>query len=263
MKRLSVFAIAVVSALSLVVGSVLRAHADSEFAVAQPTFYIVAPGGDAGIAPIVQSVAERFQALFDATNKSNPVWVIPRSGWSPDDLFNQCANDPTKGSPGGPKILGGLILDGTNTYTSQSNSYLVWVRGWSKITSHAQLVFCKPLGAATPTITWVADDVNGYAAKNGFPIEVGTAAGLYLGSAHNSTASDVALGASISALDSTAAVPPVDPADESREAAKRVANDLISKITLSCANKDSTIATLCARLGLAPGVPLATPAPPH
>lgn len=252
MKRFSAIVLAVLTMLALVLGGPGGARADNELAVARPTFYIIAPGGDSGIAPIVQAVAARLQALFDATSGPNTVWVIPRLGWSPDDLYNQCANDPTKKSPSGPKIIGGIILDGTNTYASSTDSYVLWLRNWAKVTSHAQLVSCTPIGFTIPTITWVSNDINGYGSRNGFPVEVGAATALYFGSGPSGNAKSLALGASLSVFESTTGVPPVDAVDSMHSAALRAANDLIQKFAASCQTGNVDIEPLCAKLGLTP-----------
>jgi hypothetical protein len=234
------------------------AKADSELAVARPTFYVIAPGGDPNVAAIAASVTTRLQQLFDGVSPNARVWVISRLGWSPEDLANQCINDPTKFDAGGAKVLGGLILDGTNSYVSGVNSYVFWTRAWSKLTTRAQLVSCRPLGYGKPTITWSSDDLAGYASRNGFPIELAAVSALYFSSHNDSNARSLALGASISAFDSTAAVPPVDPVDANKTAAHRTANDLMDKLKDECATAVTLLQPLCVRLGY----PTQAPAPP-
>jgi hypothetical protein len=241
------------------------ADADSELAVTHPTFYVIAPGGDASVAPITSAVSARLQELFDRAPgaEKNRVWVIPRLGWSPDDLENQCKNDPTKDSPTGAKVLGGLILDGTNSYAGSSDSYLLWVRGSTKVSTQANLVSCAPLGFTVPTITWVSDDLHGYSARNGFAVGTGLATGLYFGAGQDSNTKSFALGATISGFDSTTSIPPVDPAREMHDAAHRAANDLMEKLAVSCSNgDDADIWPMCYRMGLTSRPPPAAPPSP-
>lgn len=236
------------------------ARADNELAVARPTFYVLAPGSDSAIGPIVASIVERLQQQVDARFGRKAVWIIPRVGWSPDDLYQQCVNDPTRSLPGGPRVFGGLILDGTNSYTTNTNSYLIWARGSVRVITHVSMVSCPASGSPIPTIAWVGDDINGYAARNGFPIEIGAATALYFGSAKNSNAASIALGAAIGGIDSTSAIPPVDPAHETESAATRAANDFMQKMLANCTSPDPGSTGLCIRLGFVPGA-IPTPAP--
>ncbi|HTU82911.1 MAG TPA: hypothetical protein VMF61_12315 [Candidatus Acidoferrales bacterium] len=261
MRLRLVFAAAMTAIVTVLDAS--SARADSELAVTHPTFYVIAPGSDASIAPIASAVTARLQVLFDraAASQATRVWVIPRLGWSPDDLQNQCANDPTKNSPTGAKVLGGLILDGTNSYAGASESYFLWIRGWTKVTTHADLVSCGPVGFNTPTITWMSDGLEGYSSRNGFPVGTGAAVGLYLGSNASSDVKSFALGTAISGFDSTSSIPPVDPATEMHDAAHRAANQLIDNLVGACtAGTNADIRPMCYRLGLAPEPP-PTPVP--
>ena len=263
-RTVAAFFAGVAALVLLALGTVTPAAADNELATSQPTFYVLAPGGDtAAVAPIVTAVTKRLQALFDAAGKPGDVWVIPRTTWGPDDLYNQCVNDPTKTATGSQNVIGGIILDGTNAFIGNTNSYIVWARNWSKLSTNAQLVSCAPVGFKKPTITWVSPDVNGYGSRNGFPVELAAVAGLYFASSNNSNAKAVALGASLSAFESTTTIPPVDTTDATRDAAHRVANDLIEKLTASCKNPLPRIAPICGKLGLAPPVvlPPSTPEP--
>ncbi len=259
-------ALALAVAGATAASAISPALADSELAVAHPTFYIIAPGSDPAVTPIVSAVATTLQKMFDSVpgNARDRVWVIPRLGWSPDDLQNQCKNDPGKDTPTGPQVLGGLIVDGTNSYASTTNSYLLWVRGWTKIETRAQIVSCAPLGYAVPTITWISTDAHGYSSRNGFPVGTGLATGLYLGTADSNTKS-FALGATISGFDDTSAIPPVDPAVEMHDAAHRAANQLLSELGRDCTGGDPAVAPVCIKLGMIPPPavppPAVTPAP--
>jgi hypothetical protein len=267
MNRCALAVTIAIATIAIFLCSTVPIDADSEFSMAQPTFYVIAPGSDSSIAPIVKAIVDRLQKLFDATSGRGATWVIARLGWSPDDLYNQCANDPTKSADGkSQNIMGGLILDGTNSYTGGTDSYIVWARNWAKVSTSAQIVSCLPIGFTKPTITWMSPDVNGYGARNGFPIELGAVAALYFGSGSgtNSNAKAVAVGASLSAFESTTTIPPVDAADAQRDAAGRVANDLIEKLTTDCKTPMARLAPICVKLGLAPpsALPLQTPSPP-
>lgn len=270
----------IVVALALVCASVAccvpraSVYADNELASVQSTFYVIAPGSDSSIAPVVDAVVTRLQELFTAGSVEDPVWVVPRLTWGPGDLASQCTNDPQKDKPAGPHVLGGLILDGTNTYAGGPDSYILWERGWAKLKTSAQVVSCRPLGFETPTITWSSNDVNGYGARNGFPLETIAAAGILTVSNNNSNARGVALGTLIGNLGSTNAIPTINESDEVRDASRRAANDLIQKLVATCkqpadylGHRLASVASLqpvCTRLGIPntlPILPPATPAP--
>jgi hypothetical protein len=240
----------------LLVSAVGRADADNELAAAASTFYIVAPGGDNSIAPIVHALTDQLQALFD--RGGSKIWVLPRLSWGPDDLANQCNNDPNKDDPKAPKVLGGLILEGTNTYNS-TDPYVVWTHGWAKITTNAELVSCAPLGFAKPTITWASNDVNGYGSRNGFPFE-NVAAGVLVFTLKNTDAKYLVLGTAIGGESGASTIPPVNEATTTRVAAGRVANSLLDKFNAVCGASDKNVQPMCALLGL-PVVKLPPPPP--
>jgi hypothetical protein len=245
------------------------AAADNELAATASTFYIVAPGSDNSIAPIVHALTDRLQQLFDRAGGSGTVWVIPRLAWEPADLENQCENDPGKDDPKAPKVLGGIILEGTNTYSS-TDPYVIWAHGWAKVTTNAEVVSCKPTGFVRPTITWVSNDVNGYGSRNGIAFETAASAALIFAIKDINTKyllTGVALGGEQSASN----IPPVNDALTTRDAAARVVNDLVEKLSAGCAQANPNIAPMCGRLGLvqAPAAPpaavtpQATASPPH
>ncbi|MBV8116437.1 MAG: hypothetical protein JOZ01_00585, partial [Candidatus Eremiobacteraeota bacterium] len=157
MKRYGLTGVAIIVA-SVLFGASVPARADNELAAAAPTFYVVVPGSDASVAALAHKVTIRLQALFDRAGGPGTVWVMPRLSWGPNDLGDQCLNDPGLDNAKGPQILGGMILEGTNTYTA-NDPYVVWVHGWAKVSSNAQLVSCKAAGFKKPTITWISGDL--------------------------------------------------------------------------------------------------------
>lgn len=264
-KRYRVIAAAVIT---LILGAMVPAAADqtaspkpepdaadatpasnTPLAATASTFYIVAPGSDNSIAPIVHALTDQLQALFDHAGGPGKVWVLPRLAWSPNDLADQCENDPGKGDPKAPKVLGGLILEGTNTYNS-TDPFVLWSHGWAKVTTNAELVSCKPVGFAAPTITWVSNDIKGYGSRNGFPFET-VAAGALVFLVKNTDAKYLALGSAIGGESGASTIPPVNDALTTHDAAARVANDLTQKFNLACgATADTNIQPMCALLGL-------------
>jgi hypothetical protein len=236
-----------VMALALLLGVQARSDADNELAASASTFYIVAPGGDDSIAPMVHSLVDRFQALFDEA-KGGTVWVVPRLSWNPNDLEDQCENDPGKGNPNGPQVLGGIILEGTNTYSS-IDPFVVWNHGWSKVSTNAELVSCAPTGFPKPTITWVSNDLKGYGSRNGFPFET-VAAAAVAATIHNSDTQALYLGTAIGGESGASTIPPVNGALTTHDASQRIANDLVSKLNEACNTSDPHIHQMCARLGL-------------
>lgn len=233
--------------LALMLGTRARVAADNELAASASTFYIVAPGGDDSIAPMVHSLVARFQALFDDA-KGQTVWVVPRLSWGPNDLEDQCENDPGKGNPNGPQVLGGVILEATNTYSS-IDPFVIWNHGWSKVSTNAELVSCAPAGFSKPTITWVYNDLKGYGSRNGFPFET-VAAGAVAATIKNSDTQALYLGAAIGGETGASTIPPVNGALTTHDASERIANDLVSKLNDACNARDPHIHAMCARLGL-------------
>lgn len=234
-------------ALALLLGVQAGASADNELAASASTFYVVAPGGDDSISPMVHSLADRLQTLFDQAS-GGTVWVLPRLSWAPNDLEDQCENDPGKGNPNGPQVLGGLILEGTNTYSS-IDPFVIWSHGWSKVSSNAELVSCAPVGFPKPTITWVSNDIKGYGSRNGFPFET-VAAGAIAATIKNSDTQALYLGTAIGGESGASTIPPVNDALTRHDAAERIANDLVARLNEACGKTNPGIHPMCARLGL-------------
>jgi hypothetical protein len=239
---------AAVLAIALLLGGQTTVRADNELAAARPTFYILAPGGDNSIGPLVHALTDSVQALFDRAQGAGTVWVIPRVAWAPSDLQSQCENDPAKDDPKGPHVIGGLILEGTNTYSS-IDPFVLLSHGWAKVSSNAEIVSCKPAGYEKPTIAWVANDVHGYGSRNGLPFE-NVAAGILALTVKSGDAKAIALGSAIGGDSGASTIPPVNDALTSRDAALRVANDLIQRLNAACSLKDKSILPMCAQLGL-------------
>jgi hypothetical protein len=274
MRLRRIVALALAAVFAAIIAPRSSALADNELASVQSTFYVIAPGNDSSAAPIVDAVVTRLQELFNAGSGADPVWVVPRLTWAPGDLASQCINDPSKGKPSGPHVLGGLILDGTNTYEGGPDSYILWSHGWAKLKTSAQLVSCAPLGYWAPTITWNSNGLNGYGSRNGFPLETIAAAGILGLSSSNTTGRSVAFGTLIGNLGSTNALPTINESDEIRDGSRRIANDLVQKFALACKQPPTyqgrviaaagAIEPMCARLGIAttlPALPSPTPAP--
>lgn len=234
-------------ALALLVGVRAPAVADNELAASASTFYIVAPGGDDSIAPMVHSLVDRLQALFDDAH-AGTVWVLPRLSWTPNDLEDQCENDPGKGVPNGPQVLGGVILEGTNTYSS-IDPFVVWNHGWSKVSTNAELVSCAPTGYPKPTITWVSNDLKGYGSRNGFPFET-VASGVIAATSVNTDTKFLFFGTAIGGESGASTIPPVNGALTTHDASERIANDLVSKLNEACGQTNPGIHLMCAKLGL-------------
>jgi hypothetical protein len=222
---------------------------NNELSATNSTFYIVAPGSDNSVSPVVHSLTHRLQALFDRASGAGTIWVLPRLSWGPNDLADQCADDPAKDDPKAARVLGGIILEGTNTYSS-IDPLVLWSHGWAKVTSDAELVSCAPLGFENPTITWVSNDVNGYGSRNGVAFENLAAAAVLIFS-RSSEAKAVAVGVAVGGESGASAIPPVNESLSTRDAAIRVAGDLIDKLNASCAGPhNETIWPICAKLGL-------------
>ncbi len=238
-------------------GTAAPVRADNELAATRSTFYIVAPGGDNSIGPVVHELTDRLQALFDRTGGSGSVWVLPRLSWGPSDLQDQCENDPGKSDPKAPKVLGGMILEGTNTYSS-TDPYFLWMHGWAKVTTNAEIVSCKPIGFEKPTITWVSNDLSGYGSRNGFPLET-VASGILVFAVKNTDTKYLFLGTAVGGESGASTIPPVNDAKTTRDAADRVVNDLVEKLGIGCAASNANILPLCAKLGLPQPTPSAPP----
>jgi len=234
-------------ALALLLGIQAPANADNELAASASTFYVVAPGGDNSIAPMVHSLVDRLQALFDDTH-AGTVWVLPRLSWNPNDLEDQCENDPGKGNVNGPQVLGGIILEGTNTYSS-IDPFVLWNHGWSKVSTNAELISCAPAGFPKPTITWVSNDLRGYGSRNGFPFETVAAAAIGV-TIKNSDSKALFIGTAIGGESGASTIPPVNDALTTHDASTRIANDLVSKLNVACAQTNAGIRPMCVKLGL-------------
>jgi hypothetical protein len=251
---------AIMMALILLINVGAPARADNELAAAAPTFYVLVPGNDASVSALAHQVAGRLQALFDRAGGRGTVWVVPRLSWGPNDLGDQCLNDPGLENSRGPQILGGIILESTNTYTA-TDGFVIWEHGWTKLSSNAQLVSCKAAGFKKPTITWISDDLTGYGSRNGLRVET-TTAGLFAVNPHSAVAVDYAsIGLAVGSNAST--IPPVNDATTANDALGHVVNELFLELTAGCAAPSMSMQPMCAKLGLAAaaGVPLASPAP--
>ena len=236
-----------VLALALLVGTQARAVADNELAATASTFYVVAPGGDDSIAPMVHSLVDRLQALFDDAH-GGTVWVLPRLSWGPNDLQDQCENDPGKDKANGPRVLGGLILEGTNTY-SATDPFVLWNHGWAKVSTNAELVSCAPAGFVKPTITWASNDLKGYGSRNGIPFET-VASGVLAATLQNSDTKILFFGTAIGGEQGASTIPPVSDALTTHDAANRIANDLVARLNETCAKSDPSVKPMCLLLGL-------------
>jgi hypothetical protein len=261
MRRYGLSGVAIIVA-SLLFGTGTPVRADNELGAAAPTFYVVVPGSDASVAALAHKVTNRLQALFDRAGGPGTVWVMPRLSWGPNDLGDQCLNDPGLDNPRGPQVLGGMILEGTNTYTA-NDPYVIWVHGWARVSSNAQLVSCKAAGFKKPTITWISGDLTGYGSRNGLRVET-TAAGILATNPHNLNAVDY-ISFAFAGASGSSNVPAVDDATTTHDALDRVVNQLMSDLTAGCAQAtNANIRTICDKLGLPQGAtgPPAASAPP-
>lgn len=233
--------------MALLAGMAAPARADNELSSVASTFYIVATGGDASVGPLVHSLTDQLQQLFDSV-KGQTVWVIPRLNWGASELANQCNNDPGKDTPNGPKVLGGIVLEATNTYNSTDALVLV-NHGWAKVTTNAQLVSCPSTGFKNPTITWDKNDLSGYGSRNGVGFETVVSGILYF-ALKNQSAKDILLSTAVGGISGASTVPPVNDALTTRDAAVRLANDVVLKLNSSCAAADQFILPMCQKMGL-------------
>jgi hypothetical protein len=250
-RRIAAFAFAI----ALLAGVAAPVSADNELSSVASTFYIVATGGDNSIAPLVHSLTDRFQQLFDAV-PGQTVWVLPRMNWGASELANQCNNDPGKDTPNGPKVLGGMVLEATNTYSSTDPLILV-NHGWTKVSTDAQLVSCATTGFKNPTITWNRDNLSGYGSRNGIGFETVVSGILYF-ALKNQSAKDILLSTAVGGISGASTIPPVNDALTERDAAERLANDVVLKLNAACASADQFILPMCQKMGL-PKTKLPTP----
>ncbi|MGA8532648.1 MAG: hypothetical protein WB615_00905 [Candidatus Tumulicola sp.] len=231
------------------------ARADNELAAGTSTFYVLAPGNDASVAALAHKVADTLQALFDRTNGPSTVWVVPRLSWGPNDLGDQCLNDPNLSNPRAPQILGGIILEGTNTFTA-TDPYFLWAHGWAKVSATAQVVSCQGTGFKKPTITWISGDLSGYGSRNGVRVET-VAASLLALNPRDINAVDFAAFA-LASPNGASPIPPVNDATTTTDALNRVVNQLLNDLSAGCASSNDKVRPMCGKLGL----PLSSGSPP-
>lgn len=231
------------------------ARADNELAASASTFYVLVPGNDASVSALAHKVADTLQVLFDRTNGPGTVWVTPRLSWGPNDLGDQCLNDPNLSNARAPQVLGGLIIEGTNTYTA-TDPFFIWAHAWAKISATAQLVSCQGTGFKKPTITWVSGDLNGYGSRNGVRIETVAASVLAL-NPKNIDAVDFAAFA-LASPNGASPVPPINDATTTHDALDRVVNQLLNDLNAGCASENANVRPMCAKLGL----PMSSGSPP-
>ena len=223
------------------------ARADNELAASASTFYVLAPGNDASVAALAHKVADTLQALFDRTNGPGTVWVMPRLSWGPNDLGDQCLNDPNLSNSRAPQILGGIILEGTNTYTA-TDPFFLWAHGWAKVSSSAQLVSCQGTGFKKPTITWMSGKLNGYGSRNGVRVETVAASVLAL-NPRDINAVDFAAFA-LASPNGASPIPPVNDATTTTDALNRVVNQLLNDLNAGCSSPSADVHLMCSKLGL-------------
>jgi hypothetical protein len=223
------------------------ARADNELAAGASTFYVLAPGNDSSVAALAHRVAYTLQALFDRANGPGTVWVLPRLSWGPNDLGDQCLNDPNLSSVNAPQTLGGMILEGTNT-TATTDPLFIWSHSWAKVSANAQLVSCVGTGFKKPTITWISGSINGYGSRNGIRVETLGASILALNPANASAVDFASLALCCSA--STSPVPPLGDAYTTSDALKRVINQLLNDLNTSCGAPNASVKPMCVKLGL-------------
>ncbi len=223
------------------------ARADNELAAGAPTFYVLAPGNDSSVAALAHMVANTLQALFDRTSGPGSVWVVPRLSWGPNDLGDQCLNDPNLSNARAPQTLGGLILEGTNTATA-TDPFFLWSHGWAKVSASAQMVSCQGAGFKKPTITWISGNLTGYGSRNGVRVETVAASVLAL-NPHDINAVDFAAFA-LASPNGASPIPPVNDATTTRDALDRVINQLMNDLNVGCASENANVRPMCAKLGL-------------
>jgi hypothetical protein len=234
------------------------ARADNELAAGASTFYVLAPGNDANVAALAHKVAGTLQAMFDRADGPGTVWVLPRLSWGPNDLGDQCLNDPNLSNARAPQVLGGLIIEGTNTYTA-TDPFFIWAHAWAKISATAQLVSCQGTGFKKPTITWISGDLTGYGSRNGVRVETIAASVLAL-NPRDINGVDFAAFA-LASPQGASPIPPINDATTTHDALNRVVNQLLNDLNSGCATSNANVQPMCAKLGLpmsAGGAPAAT-----
>jgi len=259
MKHYAKVGLAVAFATILLWSAQSPARADNELAVGTSTFYVLVPGGDSSVSALAYKVTKVFQALFDRSLGPGNVWVIPRMSWGPNDLGDQCLNDPAIASVRAPQILGGIILEGTNTFTA-TDPYFIWLHGWSKVSAVAQVVSCQGTGFKKPTITWISGDLNGYGSRNGLRIEP-TAGTIFALNPKNANAVDFAALA-LAGDSGSSPIPAVNDASTTHDALDRVVNQLFNNLTQGCGSANANLRPMCEKLGLAASTQTAPPAAP-
>lgn len=234
------------SALLLLYGGA-AARADNELAVGASAFYVIAPGNDASVAALAHKVADTLQALFDRANGPGTVWVIPHLSWGPNDLGDQCLNDPNLANAKAPQTLGGIILETTNTYTA-TDPFFLWAHAWAKVSANAQLVSCQGAGFKKPTITWISNDLSGYGSRNGVRVETIASSILAL-NPRDINAVDFAAFA-LASPSGASPVPPISDALTTSDALKRLVNQLLNDLNAGCDSANANVRPMCAKLGL-------------
>ncbi|MGA8535556.1 MAG: hypothetical protein WB615_15720 [Candidatus Tumulicola sp.] len=247
MRHFAKAGVALIMSTGLLLYGGTAARADNELAAGASTFYVLAPGNDASVAALAHKVAGTLQALFDRTDGPGTVWVLPRLSWGPNDLGDQCLNDPNLSNPGAPQILGGLIIEGTNTYTA-TDPFFIWAHAWAKISATAQLVSCQGSGFKKPTITWISGDLSGYGSRNGVRVETIAASALAL-NPRDINAVDFAAFA-LASPQGASPVPPISDAVTTGDALNRVVNQLLDDLNAGCASPNDKVRPMCGKLGL-------------
>ncbi len=241
------------------------ARADNELASSAATFYVLAPGNDPSVAALAHRVAETLQVLFDRADGPGNVWVMPRLSWGPNDLGDQCLNDPNLSNARAPQTLGGMIIEGTNTSTA-TDPFFIWAHAWAKISANAQIVSCLGTGFKKPTITWISAPLNGYGSRNGVRIETIGASILAINPANINAVDFAAI--ALAAPSSASPVPPLSDALTTSDALKRVINQLLNDLNAACVAQNANVKPMCDKLGLpmtsapADAAPATAPASP-
>ena len=261
MRHLARTGLALVMSAGLLLYGGTAARADNELASGAATFYVLAPGNDASVAALAHKVANTLQSLFDRTNGPGAVWVMPRLSWGPNDLGDQCLNDPNLSDARAPQTLGGIILESTNTATA-TDPFFIWTHAWAKVSANAQIVSCLGTGFKKPTITWISGNLSGYGSRNGVRIETIGASILAL-NPKDVNAVDFAAFA-LTSPQGASPVPPISDAVTTNDALNRVLNQLLNDLNAGCASANANVHAMCAKLGLpmaGENTPAAAPPP--
>ena len=223
------------------------ARADNELASSAATFYVLAPGNDPRVAALAHRVAETLQVLFDRAAGPGNVWVMPRLSWGPNDLGDQCLNDPNLSNAKAPQTLGGMIIERTKPPPQLFVFHLGACVG-QDLSANAQMVSCLGTGFKKPTITWVSAPLNGYGSRNGVRIETIGASILAINPANINAVDFAAI--ALAAPSSASPVPPLSDALTTSDALKRVINQLLNDLNAACAAQNANVKPMCDKLGL-------------